>query len=287
MKRRSDRAVRKVEVFRSLLFCPATRPERFAKAVTSGADIVCIDLEDSVAPGRKAEARRNALTYFAGQQHTSATRILRINSPRGAEGLHDLVALVEAPRLPDGLMLPKVVSGEEVRWIGDLLPDPVLIPMIETPQALAEVAAIAGASDRVRAVAFGSWDYAAEVGSDTSWDALLYARGRLASAAAAQGIVALDGVWVGLDDEAGLRAEATRVAALGFGGKLAIHPRQIPVIHGAFNPSPTDIAWARKVVEAFANAADGVVVVDGRMVDAPLVLAARRTLATAARMKAG
>ncbi len=274
---------------RSLLFVPAIRPDRFDKAAHSGADLMCLDLEDSIPPGRKAEARGLALGYLRKPRPDGARRFLRINTPRRVEGVRDLLALLEAEAWPDGLMVPKVATAEEIRWVDELVRQGgatlELLPIIETADGLARVEAIAGASDRVACLAFGSADYAAETGADSSWDALLYARGRVVAAAALRRVDAMDGPWLALDDADGLGTETRWVAQLGFTGKMAVHPRQVPVIHAALTPTPARVEDARRVVEAFEAAGGHAVALDGHLLDEPVVAAARRVLATGAHGK--
>ncbi len=273
---------------RSLLFVPALRPDRFAKAVATGADIVCVDWEDAVAPDRKAEARELALPFFADTPPRPVLRYLRVNSPRTADGLRDLVALIEAEALPDGVLIPKVATAEEVRWVEEILAprrsDIEFMALIELAEGVRNVAAIAKSSPRLKGLAFGHVDLAAETGSDTGWEALLFPRTRIVHAAAEAGIDAMDGVWVRIDDPDGLAAEAHRVAGLGFTGKAAIHPTQIAPIHEAFTPNAEEIERARRIVAAAADDFSGAVQLDGEMIDAPVVAAARRTLAVAERL---
>jgi citrate lyase beta subunit len=180
-----------------------------------------------------------------------------------------------------------VGTVEEVRWVDGLLgprfPDVKLVAVVETSQGLANAAAIAAASPRLEALGFGAADFTAENGGEQTWDGLLMARSQIAFAAAGAGIVAIDRVWLDLDDEAGLMAETRRTAELGFRSKAAIHPKQVAPIHQALRPSEEDIARAQRIVAAFEAAKGAVVTVDGRMIDVPLVTRARRTLALAGR----
>jgi citrate lyase beta subunit len=273
---------------RSLLFVPALRPDRFAKAVATGTDIVCVDWEDAVTLDRKAEARALGLPFFAERPARSVLRYLRINSPRTEEGLKDLLALAEAGALPDGVLVPKVATAEEIRWVDGILSprraDIELMALIEIAEGVRNVVEIAKASPRLKGLAFGHVDLAVETGSDMSWETLLFARTRIVHAATEAGIDAMDGVWVAIDDLEGLAAEAHRVAALGFTGKSAIHPTQIGPIHDAFTPDTDAIERARRIVAAAEGNYTGAVKVDGEMVDEPVVRAARRTLAIAERI---
>lgn len=272
---------------RSFLFVPALRPDRFDKAAASCADMFCVDLEDAVAPDRKDEARRLALPYFAKARTSRARRYLRINSPRIPDGMRDLLALLEdAEAPPDGLAVPKVGGAEEVRWVDDLLrrrwPDGVeLMVQIESVQGVENAHAIAAACPRLALLAFGSVDFAAEVGCDLGREALLTARSRILWAARRHLIDALDGPWLEIRDADGLLDEARHARALGYAGKIAIHPSQIAGIHRAFTPSDAEVERAGRIVAALEAAGGNVVQVDGEMIEAPVVAAARRTLAAA------
>ncbi len=277
--------------YRSILFVPATRPDRVPKAAATGADAVCVDLEDAVALADKTGARAGVWEQLAVLRSLGVQSILRINALTSAEGLRDMVALIDSAIAPDGLFVPKCDSAEEVRWIDSLLGDrhgPMkILPIIETTVGLNNVAAIAGASPRVSAMAFGSADFSAEIGSDMGWDALAYARGRIVAAAGRTGIAAIDGVWLDYHDDDGLANEAVRVGAMGYTGKIAIHPQQVPVINQVFTPDQEAIARAHRIVAAAAAAGGGVTTLEGQMIDEPVVQSARRVVAVAERVAAG
>jgi (S)-citramalyl-CoA lyase len=276
---------------RNLLFVPGTRPDRFAKALAAGPDMVTVDLEDAVIPARKDKAREQAMTLFAGQGAEGIERVVRINGLRTPFGLKDLLAIVEHPSPPDALMLPKVESADEVRIVDALLERaarPVgLHVIIESNAGLEQALAIAGASPSIRSLLFGAVDMAAELGSAMDFTSMLYARSRVVHAAASRGLDAIDVPWLDLEDEAGLALECRLVRDLGFTGKAAIHPRQLAPINAAFTPDGERIAYARKVIAAFEASSDGLVVVDGKLIEIPVVRSARRTLAIAAATGAG
>ena len=161
---------------------------------------------------------------------------------------------------------------------------PALLPLVETPAGLVNVHEIAACTRGTGALLFGGMDLAAELGADFAWEALLYARSRLVLAAAAAGVDALDVPYPTLDDKQGLEDEARRASRLGFAGKMAIHPAQVPILNRAFTPLADEAARAQRIVDAAAVAEEGVFVVDGQMVDRPIVEAARRTLARAGAM---
>ena len=271
---------------RSMLFVPGLRDDRYDKAAATGADMICVDLEDSVAPAMKAEARAKALPYFTRKPGTPVRRMLRINSPRLEDGVRDLHALLDAEALPDGIVLPKIESADEAQWVAGLLgprnPDLDIIAVVETVKGLRRIDEIANSTPFVKAVALGSADLIAETHSDMSWDALYHARSLVIYAAAGAGKDALDGVWLDIPDVDGAREEARKLKAMGFAGRAAIHPAQVAPIHDAYTPTEAELTRARKIVDAFEVNTSGILQVDGIMVDYPVVVAARRVLAMVA-----
>lgn len=275
--------------WRSVLFVPASRPDRFDKALAAGADAVCVDLEDAVAPAHKQDARAAAMRFLAeggkGGGGGGPDRVIRINTPRSVAGMRDTLALIEARPSGGTVVVPKIDSPEEVGWVDQLLTeaglDLRLVAQIETLHGVDQAAAITAASHRVSAVMFGGLDLAAELGVPASWDGLLYGRSRVVHAAARAGIPAIDMPFVDVHDVDGCRAEAQRALALGFTAKMAIHPNQVPTINEAYTPTPDEVAQAERIVTAWKDAPDGVIQLDGKMVERPIVLAMRRTLARA------
>lgn len=254
------------------LFVPANRPERFTKAAASGADAVILDLEDAVPPQTKQEARRSLSLGF-----TDRPVLVRINGI-GTTWHIDDVALVSS--LPvNGVILPKAEMGSLLlRLVADLRRRLPIIALIETARGLKdalEIAALPG----IERLAFGTIDFCAELGCAHTREALLSARSSLVLASRLAGIVPpLDGVTTSVDDDDLVKDEARYACELGFGGKLAIHPRQIDPICAGFRPSECEIAWAQKVLAT----AEGAVSVDGAMVDAPVRTRARSILARGA-----
>lgn len=255
---------------RSLLFVPGDRPHRFDKAARSGADAVLMDLEDAVAPEAKDSARAAVADWLGG----GGSGVVRINGT-DTEWHDQDVAMVARYRC--AVMVPKARSAAQLAEVAARLPAGTpLIALIETAAgvlAAAEICAFAG----VARAAFGSVDLAADLGVNPEDDeALAYARSALVLAAAAAGKPApLDGVTTAIDDDCRVEADAARAMRLGFGGKLCIHPRQVNIVNVGFSPSAEDAAWARRVVGASEG---GVTVIDGRMVDAPVISRARRIL---------
>lgn len=271
---------------RSVLFTPATRADRWAKALQGPADVAVADLEDGVAPGDKAQARRALAASLRSSSPGRVERGIRINAWPSPWALEDVEAL--APLGPDLVVVPKAEEPEEVRGLDEALGkagcDAGLLLVVETARGILAAAALARASPRVRAMAFGAEDYAASVGARRTPDSLevLYARSHVVAAAAAAGVDAVDQVWVHLADLEGLEREARIARQLGFRGKMLLHPDQVAPVHRAFRPTAEEVTWARKVQEATKAAGareGGVVVVEGRMVDRPLLLQAERILA--------
>ncbi|MBI4392739.1 MAG: CoA ester lyase [Euryarchaeota archaeon] len=271
---------------RSVLFTPATRADRWLKALEGPADVAVIDLEDAVAPADKETARRSVADALKSTRAGKTLRGVRMNSWTSRWAKDDLEAI--APLRPDLVVLPKVESGDDVIGADLLLTergcDAELLLIIETARGVMAASAIASASPRVRAVAFGAEDYAASVGARRTVDGLevLYARSHVVASAAAADVDAIDQVFVDFKDAAGLERDTRFGAQLGFTGKQVIHPDQVPTVHRAFRPSAGEVAWAKKVLDAVRSAGTGqggVVAVDGRMIDPPLIRQAERVIA--------
>lgn len=271
---------------RSLIFMPGNRPELFPKALGSGADIVCIDLEDGILPAHKDEAREKTIAVMAeAEADDGVERVVRINSPRTPEGLKDVLAISESAAPPRALMLPKVSAPEEVRILEELLAGSHqhirFHTIIETNRGLAAAEEIAQASPRIDTLLFGGVDMAAELRVEPGWKSLLYARSRLVHAAAMAGLDMLDVPFMDLEDAEGLRAEVAACRELGFTGKAAIHPKQIATINEIFSPSDAEADYARKVIKAFDAGDGGLVVVDGKLIEKPVLITLQRTVAVA------
>lgn len=277
---------------RSFIFTPGLRPDMFPKALACGADIVCVELEDGIAPKDKNEARRLALGLFdSAQADDGVERIVRINCLREAFGLADVQAVLATDTPPPALMLPKVRTADEVRWLDDLLTErghPTrLHVIIETNAGLEAVHDIVRASPRIDALFFGGVDMAAELRCRNAWEPLLYARSRIVHAAASVGVDVIDVPFLDLDDVQGLARAAALARDLGFSGKGAIHPRQIPYINEAFTPGENEVAHARKILRAFEEADTGLVVVDGKLIEKPVLREMTRIVAIAERIRQG
>ena len=270
---------------RSVLFVPAIRPDRFEKAVATGADAVCLDLEDGVAFGQKDEARDKAVALLGGRPPCRAEVILRVNEPSSALGDRDLAAVLAAGVRPDALMVPKVGEADTIRALERRLAPALeglpLVVQIETARGLAAAEAIVAASPNVAVLFFGAVDLSAELGCAIEWDALLYARSRVVAAAALAGVDVMDTPFMDARATAQLGDEARAVRRLGFTGKAAIHPAQVPVIQAAFSPDEDEVAWAGRIVEAYEANEGGVLLVDGRLIERPVIASAQRILTVA------
>ena len=277
---------------RSLLFVPGLRPDRFEKALAAGADIVCVDIEDAVAVPRKEEARGLALPLFAAARDSDVGGdvecMLRINPLSTEEGLRDILALRACETPPPALMLAKVGSAEEIALYDALLDGNCANiryhVIVESTDGLANVQEIARASARIDSLLFGAVDMSADLRAEKTWEALLYARSAVVHAAARNGLDLLDVPWLNLGDPDGLLVEARAAAALGFTGKAAIHPNQIPAINEIFSPSPAEIERARRIIAAFRENTTGLLVVDDELIELPVLRTMHRVVAIADRL---
>ena len=267
---------------RTYLFVPGNRPDRFGKALTSGADAVVLDLEDAVAADAKDAARETVRAWAVDATPADRARVVvRTNDLVSPHAARDLAAVADAALT--AVMLPKTESADDVATVRSAAPDVVVLALVESARGLAAAEEIAAAPGVVRLV-FGTLDYALDLDlelEDAS-DGLSYAAGRLAVASRCAGIATpVGGVTPQLGDEARLLADLAWSRRHGFGAKLCIHPAQVAAIHAALAPTTQAIERARRVLEADAGS-PGAAQLDGRMIDRPVVLAARRTLARAA-----
>lgn len=274
---------------RSFIFTPGLRPDMYPKALASGADIVCVELEDGIAPKDKEEARKNALALFEEPQAVDGVeRILRINSMRERFGIEDVNAILTSKTPPPALMMPKVKAPDEVVILDQLLTEAGhgtrLHVIIETNEGLEAAFEIAKCSDRIDAMFFGGVDMAAELRCQNTYDALLYARSRVVHASAAAGLDVIDVPYLDLDDPEGMRVEAERVSDLGFSGKGSVHPKQIAALNEVFTPSQAKISRARRIISEFETANTGLVVIDGKLIEKPVLRDMYRIVAIADRM---
>jgi len=280
---------------RSLLFVPADSERKLARAPQSGADALILDLEDSVVPANRSAARAQARAFLAATEDAGIRRYVRINPLASGVALDDLTAVL--PGKPDGIVLPKCLP-EHVRTLDHYLtaleaafaltPGAVRVIAIatETPAAMFALAGYAGISPRLEGITWGAEDLAACLGGsnrrfDGSYDDVYrLARSLCLLAAADAEIMPIDTIYTDFKDEAGLAAEAAAARRSGFVAKMAIPPAQLSVINSAFSATKEELAWARKVAAVFtANPNAGTVALDGKMVDKPHLILARRILA--------
>lgn len=266
-------------LYRSWLYLPATRPDRFDKAVASGADAVVLDLEDAVPPDRKAAARREAAGLVSADVPVPV--YVRVNSPR-SRWVRDDVVEIASPSLA-GVRVPKVEDPAEVRtvagWLDDAATPAAIHCLVESARGVERAFAIATADPLVAGLALGEADLAADLGTAAD-EGLLYARSRCVVAARAAGLPPpVQSVFTNVRDLDGLRASCERGRRIGFLGRSAIHPDQVAVINEAYTPSASEVADARAELESAEHReGEGFVLPDGRFVDAAVTERARRTL---------
>jgi citrate lyase subunit beta/citryl-CoA lyase len=288
-------------LLRSLMFVPGHRPRMVQRALGLGEfgptalDVAILDLEDGVPPDEKDRARAAIASVLAARSNRAGpAHYVRVNrDPRARDA--DLAAVLR-PGL-DGIVAPKVDDADEITRLSQDLDEREeaagiargairVVPSIESARGLIEAHAVAGSADRVIAILFGTEDFARDLGLPAEREAeaaeLLYARSTVVVAAVAAGRQAIDGIWPDVTDADGLRRDALQARRLGFAGKSLIHPGQIETINDVFSPSAAELAYARRVVDAFEGArakGDGAVALDGKLLDQPIVERARRTLA--------
>lgn len=292
---------------RSLLFIPADDEKKLSKGLACGADVLLLDLEDAVAPSRKADARKICAAYIAATRPAAVrprlvVRINALDTPYWAEDLASVV-----PAAPDGILLPKARGGEDVHTLSvaldhaeqapGLAPGTIRIIALatETPISLLNMGSYVGASARLQGLTWGAEDLSAAIGARTNrladgrtWTSpFRLARDMCLMTAVAANAMPIDTVFVNFRDAEGLRAEAEEAARDGFVGKMAIHPNQVAIINDVFTPKPEELAQAEEIIAAFRdNPSAGVVGIRGKMIDkAHLALAER--LMSRARLASG
>ncbi len=285
---------------RALLYVPGDDQRKIHKAASLGAsspgvDCICLDLEDGVAWQRKEIARRDIPEALTSLDFGNAEKLVRVNAASSDQQADDLRAVL--PAHPHGIVIPKVESPDDVIQVSQAVSaaetsfgwpagEIGIIAIIESARAVVHLASITGADPRLQALAFGAEDFTAGTGAVRSregWE-VFYARSALVVHAAAYNLQAIDMVYVDLRDLAGLAAESTAAARLGFSGKQVIHPDQVGPVQRAFTPDEDAIADASRIVQAYEEQAvtgRSVFTLDGKMVEIPNVQAARRLLARA------
>lgn len=264
--------------YRSQLFVPGNRPDRFEKACQAGADLVCIDLEDAVGPSEKERARQDVLDWLTNTEHKHVS--LRINGVDTPEGEADIAALQKCDLTLPFIMIPKVASKSELNVLDAALADKLgtFIAIIESAEGLINCEDIFS-HDRVTMGMYGAIDYAGDVDCDLSWETHLFARSRLVMAANVFDVQLFDVPHIKVRDLDDCEATTRQAKALGIHARSAIHPAQIERIHAALAPSDEEVAYAEKVIAADKAANGNVVLLDGKFIEAPVVKKAQRILA--------
>ncbi len=260
------------------LFVPGNRPERFDKACSASADLVTIDLEDAVGVKDKDVTRENVLEWLSKTEHKHVS--LRINAVDTDFGKADIQALAASELSLPYLMIPKVETKADMDKLGSLLPEEIgpFFPIIETAQALLNSREIFS-SHRVRLAMFGSVDFSADINSEISWDAHLYARSHLITCAAAEDVTLFDAPHIDVKNLEDCKQSTRKAKALGFHARSAIHPMQLSVIKEALYPTDAEIAYAKEIIAAYEAADGNVVLLNGKFVEEPVIKKARKTLA--------
>ena len=280
---------------RALLYMPGDDMHKIQKATTLGVDCICMDMEDGVANNRKNEARRTITEALAHLNFGQSERLVRINSIRSGLEQDDLAQVL--PAHPQGVVIPKVETGEQIRRVSTQITkienkynwpegEIVLIALVESACGIINLREIASADARLQALIFGAEDLAGDIGAvrtRQAWE-VFYARSAVVTYAAAFNLQAIDMVFLDLNDIEGMRSEALQGVQMGYSGKQIIHPNQVNPVQESFTPSEAAITAAIHVLDTFQihqEAGRGAFGMDGKMVDAPIVKAAERVLARA------
>ena len=273
----------KIKVRRSFIFTPGLNPDMFPKALASGADMVCIELEDGIAIKDKDQARKNTIEALKTlETKNDVELVVRINCQRTKFGLSDLEAFISSKIKIKALMLPKVKTPDEIAFIDDLLTDcdldTNLHVIMETNEALENIYDIAHSSKRIAALYFGGVDMAAELRVPNNYQNLIYARSKLVHAGASAGVDVIDVPYLDLEDMDGMKKEAELVRNLGFTGKGSIHPKQINILNEIFTPPKEEIDKAKKIIDQFNASNTGLVVIDGKLIEKPVLREMQRKI---------
>lgn len=267
------------QLYRSLIFVPGNNPRFLEKAKALGADIACLDLEDSVPADQKDQARGMVRDALEQRRSYLPSVFVRTNSPQSGMMPADLKGVVQKGL--DGIVIPKVDSAADVKKVERLLvqlekaqkADPLhIIPSIESAKGVVNAYSIASSSDRVSALVFGVFDLLSDIGVEYTKnpEGARYARAKVVVDARAAGVPAIDAIWQDLKDSRGFLEDCRAAKRLGYAGKSIIHPDQIQTVHRIFHPNKAEVSWARKVCEAYLESAKegrGATTVDGKMVD--------------------
>jgi len=264
-------------MYRSQLFVPGNRPDRFEKACQTEADLVCIDLEDAVGPNEKESARTATLDWLSQTEHRHVA--LRINPVDTEFGKSDIDALMASDLVLPFLMIPKVNHRDDVADLDDKLSDDLgpFFAIIETAKGLVNAQSVF-AYNRVKMAIYGAIDYAGDVGCNLDWDTHIFARSQLVAQAVAHDVTLFDTPHTDIRNLEGCEVTTRKSREIGIFARSAIHPAQIDVIHKALSPSEHEIEYAQRVLKAFEEAKGNVAVLDGKMIEEPMVKSARRIL---------
>jgi len=267
-----------MDIPRSYLFVPGNRPDRFTKACASGAHAVIVDLEDAVPEAEKPAARE----AVAGWLNPAHPVLIRINGA-ATTWFRDDVTICNMPGIA-AIVLPKTEGVEHLRSVEELLGNRVpIVPLIENAQGFSNVQEIARDAS-VHRLVFGALDFQLDLGIQGDREELLYFRSQLVLVSRLAGIQPpVDGINTEIADPEPIRADTLRARRLGFGGKLCIHPRQVPLVNACFLPTEDEISWARRIIAAATASGGGAVANQGHMVDRPIILRAEQILREAGR----
>lgn len=280
---------------RALLYMPGDDMRKIRKAATLNVDCICMDMEDGVAASRKKKARDTIVQALNTLDFGNSEQLARINAVGSGLETDDLSTVL--PAHPHGIVVPKVESAEHIQWVSNKITEVEkendwpegemrVIAIVESARGIVNLEQIASADPRLEALIFGSEDLASDMGAtrtEQGWE-IFYARSAVVTHAAAFGLQAIDMVFLDLQDIEGLRREAEQGARMAFAGKQVIHPNQVEPVQTAFTPSEEAIAHANRILAAYASHKDsgvGAFVMDGKLVDAPIVRSAERVISLA------
>ena len=268
--------IKKIFSRRSFIFTPPLKINMFDKAVESGVDIVCLELEDGIAPSDKSIARENALKIINKKKsYYNIEVLIRINSIREIFGLLDITAILNNKTQPDGLLVPKIKSPEELKILDNLFTEKKLYTkfhaIIETNSGLEKANEIAASTNRLEALFFGAVDMSAELRCQNSWSNLLYARSKVVHAAASNQLDVIDVPFLDLHNLKKMKEEATNSKNLGFTGKGAIHPKQIKILNNVFTPTLQEVKKAKNIISLFEKSSSGLVLYEGKLIEKPVL----------------
>jgi citrate lyase beta subunit len=277
---------------RALLYVPGDDFYKIEKAISLGVDCICMDLEDGVAANRKEQARATIRQALQNLDFGASEYLVRIN-PVGS-GLEILDLEFTLPGRPQGIVVPKLESGDQLRWVSDRISEAemysnstpgstIIIAIVETARGILNLPEIIDAEPRLQALIFGAEDFANDLGATRTPDGweVFYARSAIVTHTAAADLQAIDQVYVDFNDTDGLIRDARQGANMGFSGKQIIHPKQVQPVQEVFTPSDEAIARAKKIIEAsksYEEVGKGAFALEGRMIDAPIIKSAQRVI---------